>query len=147
MIESTDLLRLLKFVFVLPSAVANESDRCCNSVTNALSSTTRAFNLSISGLSLDSCANTNSSLINNNSSLILTIFSLSFFNCKICYKTYTARNSLWYHEKKCSIQTINLNETNTVIENDVNLKELFKFSSDKSNKDVCLNSFIKKSLV
>ena len=46
------------------------------------------------------------------------------FNCKTCYKTYTARNSLWYHEKKCSNQAIILNETNTIIENDVNLKEL-----------------------
>ena len=24
------------------------------------------------------------------------------FNCKKCSKTYTARNSLWYHEKKCT---------------------------------------------
>ena len=62
------------------------------------------------------------------------------FNCKICYKTYTARNSLWYHEKKCSNQVINLNETNTVIENDVNLKELFKLqlNENKELKDMIL---------
>lgn len=23
------------------------------------------------------------------------------FQCKTCFKTYAARNSLWYHEKKC----------------------------------------------
>ena len=62
------------------------------------------------------------------------------FNCKTCYKTYTARNSLWYHEKKCSNQAINLNETNTVIENDVNLKELFKLqlNENKELKDMIL---------
>ena len=26
---------------------------------------------------------------------------VSLFACKHCQKTYKARNSLWYHEKKC----------------------------------------------
>ena len=35
------------------------------------------------------------------------------FSCKNCNKIYNARNSLWYHEKKC--QTVNTNnETNTI---------------------------------
>ena len=31
------------------------------------------------------------------------------FSCKNCNKTYNARNSLWYHEKKCNVN----NETNS----------------------------------
>ena len=32
------------------------------------------------------------------------------FKCKKCKKSYNARNSLWYHEKKCILIDINLDE-------------------------------------
>jgi hypothetical protein len=32
------------------------------------------------------------------------------YKCKICNKCYKARNSLWYHEQKCSIQKIKHDE-------------------------------------
>jgi hypothetical protein len=32
------------------------------------------------------------------------------YRCKICNKCYKARNSLWYHEQKCSIQNIPVDE-------------------------------------
>jgi len=32
------------------------------------------------------------------------------FTCKYCNKTYPARNSLWYHERKCKIQHHTVNE-------------------------------------
>ena len=31
--------------------------------------------------------------------------------CKICSKSYSARNSLWYHEQKCCIKEENNNNT------------------------------------
>ena len=36
------------------------------------------------------------------------------FFCKKCDKSYKARNSLWYHEKKCNL---NYTNENTVIDN------------------------------
>jgi hypothetical protein len=36
----------------------------------------------------------------------------SIYFCKVCDKTYKARNSLWYHEKKCKPININLQEVN-----------------------------------
>jgi hypothetical protein len=38
------------------------------------------------------------------------------FSCKNCDKSYKARNSLWYHEKKCKPNIINLNE-NVILPN------------------------------
>jgi hypothetical protein len=32
------------------------------------------------------------------------------FTCKKCNKSYNVRNSLWYHEKKCTLNDINLDE-------------------------------------
>jgi hypothetical protein len=31
----------------------------------------------------------------------------TYFNCKYCNKTYNARNSLWYHEQKCTPLALN----------------------------------------
>jgi hypothetical protein len=33
--------------------------------------------------------------------------SKAFYCCKKCNKTYNARNSLWYHEKKCNLEVKN----------------------------------------
>jgi hypothetical protein len=38
--------------------------------------------------------------------------AVSLFACKKCNKSYNARNSLWYHEKKCNITN---NETNELL--------------------------------
>lgn len=35
------------------------------------------------------------------------------FICRKCQKTYSARNSLWYHEQKCNIIAINVCDTET----------------------------------
>jgi hypothetical protein len=57
-----------------------------------------------------------------------------------CGKEYSCKQSLSIHKKKCSYQNINLNEKNTIIENDVNLKELFKLqlNENKELKDMIL---------
>ena len=36
--------------------------------------------------------------------------NIRYFTCKYCNKTYPARNSLWYHERKCKIQHHTVNE-------------------------------------
>ena len=46
------------------------------------------------------------------------------FSCKHCNKTYNARNSLWYHEKKCLPSALNAkknadNDDNKLIEKDI----------------------------
>jgi hypothetical protein len=40
----------------------------------------------------------------------------NIFSCKNCNKTYKARNSLWYHQKKC-ISNENSNDNNKIISN------------------------------
>jgi len=42
------------------------------------------------------------------------------YNCKNCNKSYNARNSLWYHEKKCIVNTKNNTENNTENNSDNN---------------------------
>jgi hypothetical protein len=44
--------------------------------------------------------------------------------CKYCNKTYTARNSLWYHEKKCTPSALNAEKNAENIENKLYDKEL-----------------------
>jgi hypothetical protein len=50
------------------------------------------------------------------------------FTCKKCNKEYKARNSLWYHEKKCNseqkIENENIENENIELENDITDKEL-----------------------
>jgi len=47
---------------------------------------------------------------------------IGIFGCKHCDKKYTARNSLWYHEKKC--KQINENPNDNIV------VELFKLNQD-----------------
>jgi len=74
------------------------------------------------------------------------------FSCKVCNKIYKARNSLWYHEKKCIDDKNKKNDKNDK-EEDVSLKklileiiknntELQKQNSElqKQLLDVCKNS-------
>jgi hypothetical protein len=49
----------------------------------------------------------------NNLEQITPFYAKPLFVCKNCNKTYNARNSLWYHEKKCNTN----NETNTADNN------------------------------
>jgi hypothetical protein len=46
------------------------------------------------------------------------------FTCKNCNKTYNARNSLWYHEKKCTPTAFNAGKNAIVDGNQLNEKEL-----------------------
>ena len=57
-----------------------------------------------------------------------------------CGKEYSCKQSLSIHKKKCSTQKININEKNIIIENDINLKELFKLqlNENKELKDMIL---------
>ena len=41
----------------------------------------------------------------NNLEQITPFYAKPLFVCKNCNKTYNARNSLWYHEKKCNTNT------------------------------------------
>jgi hypothetical protein len=61
------------------------------------------------------------------------------FFCKNCNKKYTARNSLWYHEKKCLVTPINKQE-NISIGNMSDFKELFKLqlNENKELKDMIM---------
>jgi hypothetical protein len=48
------------------------------------------------------------------------------FICKQCNKSYTARNSLWYHEKVCQVKKEAQSETNLPIHTIINDNEEFK---------------------
>ena len=61
------------------------------------------------------------------------------YSCKICNKEYNARNSLWYHEQKCSIK----NETKTGSEEIKSLTNLV-IELVKNNTD--LQSQLKESI-
>ena len=59
----------------------------------------------------------------------------SLFICKKCNKEYTARNSLWYHEKKCNIVIEAYNDNTS--EN--------KGENKGENKDELINYLIKEN--
>ena len=61
------------------------------------------------------------------------------FNCKYCNKCYKARNSVWYHEQKCS-----LSEDNNQIQYQPNLKDE---PSDKEliDKDTLIIELLKQN--
>jgi len=61
------------------------------------------------------------------------------FNCKYCNKCYKARNSVWYHEQKCS-----LSEVNNQIQYQPNLKDE---PSDKEliDKDTLIIELLKQN--
>jgi hypothetical protein len=58
----------------------------------------------------------------------------NLFICKKCNKEYKARNSLWYHEKKCNFEKIQTNDIN--INN--NLDNLFQNSNEPSDKELIM---------
>ena len=62
-----------------------------------------------------------------------------FFNCKYCNKFYKARNSLWYHQKKCDS-----NEINHQIQSQSNSKD---YPSEKEliNKDTLIIELLKQN--
>jgi hypothetical protein len=51
------------------------------------------------------------------------IYAKCLFTCKKCNKEYKAKNSLWYHEKKCNYEQKIENE-NIELKNDITDKEL-----------------------
>jgi hypothetical protein len=84
----------------------------------------------------------------------------NMFVCKKCNKNYKARNSLWYHEKKCNINTIENNDSfqQNIIEKSQELPEteksdkeliilLLKQNNDLQNKviEICKNASINNS--
>ena len=56
------------------------------------------------------------------------------FTCKYCDKIYTARNSLWYHEQKCSV-ICNNQTKNSIDDKEDLLFELLKQNKDTTDKD------------
>jgi len=54
--------------------------------------------------------------------------------CKICNKIYNARNSLWYHQNICKLNSI-INDKNDIIDN----------KGSESNKDELINYLIKEN--
>ena len=51
-----------------------------------------------------------------------------------CGKEYSCKQSLSIHKKKCSTEKINVNDKNIIIENDINLKELFKLQLNENKE-------------
>ena len=45
------------------------------------------------------------------------------FKCKKCNKEYKARNSLWYHEKKCNAEVLHEENNESVTDDDIENKE------------------------
>ena len=72
------------------------------------------------------------------------------FECERCNKGFNARNSLWYHKKKCRIQTIvvdtsnNDNVDNTVVHLMKENGELKKLLSERSEEQRCIIKTIEK---
>jgi hypothetical protein len=52
----------------------------------------------------------------NHSTAIESKIRQTEFVCKKCNKSYTARNSLWYHEKKCNYTKLEITAENVVVE-------------------------------
>ena len=67
------------------------------------------------------------------------------FYCKKCNKGYNAKNSLWYHEKKCNINEILEDETDSEITTNNNKDELIQYliNENKEFKNLILE-FVKK---
>jgi len=58
----------------------------------------------------------------------------SVFNCKHCNKTYNARNSLWYHEKKCTPSALNAEKNSDVDYTNLNEKDLIMCLLQQNNQ-------------
>jgi hypothetical protein len=56
------------------------------------------------------------------------------FTCKNCNKTYNARNSLWYHEKKCTPSAFNAVKNAIVDDTQLNEKELIMTLLQQNNQ-------------
>jgi len=56
------------------------------------------------------------------------------FHCKHCNKTYNARNSLWYHEKKCTPSALNAEKNADVDYKNLNEKELIMSLLQQNNQ-------------
>jgi hypothetical protein len=55
------------------------------------------------------------------------------FVCNLCNKTYSARNSLWYHKKKCESalpKNVHVEDKNTLTDKDQLIKYLMKENSE-----------------
>ena len=59
--------------------------------------------------------------------------SQSLFVCKNCNKSYNARNSLWYHEKKCNTNTNDYNLNNIDITDSNIIIQLIKQNDEFKN--------------
>ena len=71
----------------------------------------------------------NRTLLNNLEQITPNYADLLGFTCKKCNKGYKARNSLWYHEKKC-ISTNNLVDVNDSVNKDQLILMLIKQNSE-----------------
>jgi hypothetical protein len=58
----------------------------------------------------------------------------TIFNCKYCNKTYSARNSLWYHEKKCKPSALNAEKNAEKEYKNLNEKELIMKLLQQNNQ-------------
>ena len=56
------------------------------------------------------------------------------FSCKKCNKTYNARSSLWYHEKKCTPSALNADKNAEDDNNNVNEKDLIMTLLQQNNQ-------------
>jgi len=87
----------------------------------------------------------NRTLLNNNELQIMPQFE-----CNICNKTYSARNSLWYHKQKCknaapSYENIKENEeTNVLLNKDQLIQYLIKENSEFKELIVEQNKMVMK---
>jgi hypothetical protein len=74
--------------------------------------------------------------------------TLKEYICNKCSKTYTARNSLWYHEKKCTPSAFNAEKNADDDGNNVNDKELIMTLLQQNNQlqnhiiELCKNNSI-----
>ena len=58
----------------------------------------------------------------------------NIFNCKHCNKTYSARNSLWYHEKKCTPSALNAEKNADEDYTNLNEKDLIMKLLQQNNQ-------------
>jgi hypothetical protein len=93
----------------------------------------------------------NRTILNNIEQQITPENTENMFVCKKCNKNYKARNSLWYHEKKCKNDSEDNKKSQELPETEKSDKELIilllKQNNELQNKvlEICKNSSINNS--
>jgi hypothetical protein len=80
----------------------------------------------------------NNELDQNVDNLLNETLLSSQFHCKYCKKTYSVRNSLWYHEQKCVLKPI-ISDTNIILDNsknEINILTKLVLELVKSNNEL-----------